>query len=234
MHSDGSNDTLIEAYNDSVAGGPILIQRIQAYHSAPGLDSAIIWEDFNGSFIPLVQFQVHRDGQGNADSISVNIRPAAGILLPVQSIIFHHTGTRLDSMSLFDRIGNSLDQKIAVRNNANGLVERLDFLVENVDGEWVPAVRYFFQSSSSVGSAENTLGQDITLFPNPAEALLKLNSINEIETYKLVSPAGQVIQEGAFNTLPYQIDLSALPQGNYYLELSLSSGRRLTKQILKK
>ena len=67
--------------------------------------------------------------------------------------------------------------------------------------------------TSGIGIDQN-LAIDLTLYPNPTQGLIVVQTSAEVVRMELYSPAGQLVFEAPFRT---KIDLSAYPAGTYQL-----------------
>jgi PKD repeat protein len=67
--------------------------------------------------------------------------------------------------------------------------------------------------TSGIGLDEN-IAIDLTLYPNPTQGSIEVQTLAEVLRMELYSPAGQLIDEGPFRKT---IDLSAYPAGTYQL-----------------
>ena len=67
--------------------------------------------------------------------------------------------------------------------------------------------------TSGIGIDQN-LAIDLTLYPNPTQGLIEVQTSAEVLRMELYSPAGQLVFEAPFST---KIDLSAYPAGTYQL-----------------
>jgi len=59
----------------------------------------------------------------------------------------------------------------------------------------------------------------VTLFPNPADKFLYLNSTNQITALKVVSISGQLFYNEPIKSAEHIIDVSDFPNGIYFVEL---------------
>ncbi len=85
-----------------------------------------------------------------------------------------------------------------------------------------------------VGLSENSVLQNIRLFPNPAENVLSIENFeNEnLKELVLINPNGQIIRKYSKN-IPSQIDISNLSTGLYTLQFKLESGFQFSKSFIK-
>lgn len=75
-------------------------------------------------------------------------------------------------------------------------------------------------------------GTDLILYPNPVENRLKISSKVSLDTYKIYSVDGSLIDHGILATSIGEIDVSSLNNGMYFIELN-SADRKLVKKFIK-
>ncbi|MBK7131941.1 MAG: CotH kinase family protein [Bacteroidales bacterium] len=73
---------------------------------------------------------------------------------------------------------------------------------------------------------------DLTLYPNPAEDLLRVAAPSEIKQVSFYSIQGQLLKEEYVNSLSYESDLHSLPAGIYILKIR-TSDKVYTRKIVK-
>ena len=58
----------------------------------------------------------------------------------------------------------------------------------------------------------------LQVYPNPTKGLVQVEVIDDLinENYFIANSQGQIIKEGVFNSKNTTLDLSHLPQGNYF------------------
>lgn len=84
----------------------------------------------------------------------------------------------------------------------------------------------FNPSTTSVDELENS----ISVYPNPAEDVLRIDSEYAIREVVMQNTAGKLIHlQDVSNT----IDISSLPAGTYIVRCTLENDRVVTKQIIK-
>lgn len=71
----------------------------------------------------------------------------------------------------------------------------------------------------------------VTVFPNPTDGLVQINSEIPVARLQLVSYEGKIIRK--YNAAS-QLDISSLPKGIYILKIMLQNGKAQTKKIIKK
>ena len=72
----------------------------------------------------------------------------------------------------------------------------------------------------------------ISLFPNPAESFVEINSTqSKIESLKLYSITGQLLQEYTVAAFQFKIERNSLPNGIYFIQ-AIVNGNEVTKRVL--
>ncbi|RDK88685.1 DUF7619 domain-containing protein [Marinirhabdus gelatinilytica] len=85
-----------------------------------------------------------------------------------------------------------------------------------------------------LGTAENTFSETISIYPNPSEDMLYINDPKEtVQAYKIYSILGQTVLESGTKKVQYDVDISILKAGNYFIEFETLSGP-VFKRFLKK
>lgn len=86
----------------------------------------------------------------------------------------------------------------------------------------------------NVGLTENSLLNWVRVFPNPAKDVLEV-SIDEsgfkVADYSLLDNIGRIVLTGQIEQTQNRIELSQLPKGLYFLQLSNQSGKAIVKVI---
>lgn len=84
-------------------------------------------------------------------------------------------------------------------------------------------LRYYYQLYWPTGVEEtSSKSADITLYPNPATNVLHINTSEEYTQARIYNSMGQMVK--LVNANSEQVNVSDLPAGNYYLQLSSSGG----------
>lgn len=84
-----------------------------------------------------------------------------------------------------------------------------------------------------VASIDEKFRINISLFPNPASDKLTVTSLYELESYKVYDVLGKLVSQGSANGNVTEIDMSALQNGLYFVNLSsgeLQSTFKITKR----
>jgi hypothetical protein len=105
--------------------------------------------------------------------------------------------------------------------DTEGFVTRVTTLDENMNGDDVyPSVEEYFYYQSTA-SLEEAAEIDFTVFPNPSTDVFNIASDDDIKSVAVYSLDGKklIVQNGGNS-----MNASALPKGNYLLEVATSKG----------
>ncbi len=100
---------------------------------------------------------------------------------------------------------------------------------------YITAVYYFGESDFSLPAyslivgLENADATRFQIFPNPASDLVTVKSPIKITTIRIHSNTGQLVMNVEVNALDYQIDVSKMESGIYYIRLDTNEGQILQK-----
>ena len=81
-------------------------------------------------------------------------------------------------------------------------------------------------------TSDNFNFQSFSVSPNPTNSTLILNTISNIEKYKIYNISGQLLSENDLNT--NKIDVGYLSDGIYFLELKNNDSKKVLKFVVKK
>ena len=81
-------------------------------------------------------------------------------------------------------------------------------------------------------ASDNFNFQSFSISPNPTNSMLTLNTIGNIEKYKIYNISGQLLSENDLNT--NKIDVDFLSDGIYFLELKNNESKKVLKFVVKK
>lgn len=90
----------------------------------------------------------------------------------------------------------------------------------------------FQQGTLKVGPVSITRVKDqkIHVYPNPVKHEITIESDNAPVNYKIVDVTGYLLLSGKIESTQATIDVSALPEGTYLLQLGENSTHRIIKQ----
>ncbi len=170
------------------------------------------------------------------DFFKVTVRGYKGGVLLADSVPFYLADFRFTN--------NSLDYLVDtwqwVNTSTLGNVDSLKFFMFTSDnGSFGPNTPLFFgidnftTTQSSVGLAENKTNFNLSVYPNPFSSVITIQSDILTEgTISIMDVAGKIIYSQQLNEMQTTLDVNALPNGIYFLELS-SAGQKTVKKLIK-
>ncbi len=76
--------------------------------------------------------------------------------------------------------------------------------------------------------------ESVSLYPNPAHDQLTIITPFAIGNMQITDITGQIVYTHEYNTLKVQIDVSEMPMGIYFVQLTeISTGQRITRKFVK-
>ena len=81
-------------------------------------------------------------------------------------------------------------------------------------------------------SVDNFNKQSIQLFPNPAKSKLKITSGQTIDQLTIIDINGRVLNEIKLSNSEYNLDVSSLTKGVYFIEIQ-SGALKSTQKFIK-
>mgnify|MGYP000455462647 CR=1 FL=1 len=99
--------------------------------------------------------------------------------------------------------------------------------LENLESSCYTVGDFVIVADPDLGVLQN-LYQDLTIYPNPTQNILNLESNQQIERVKIYNLQGQLIKEGFSNS----IDISQLTSGLYFVQVTVE-GKTVTKKFIK-
>ncbi len=93
------------------------------------------------------------------------------------------------------------------------------------------SLSYLLNSSQGAANIPLIDNNQLSVFPNPSYGLLHIEPGNfEFEKYSIHNSMGQKVQEDSFSS---KLDVSSLPKGLYYLSLTTSNEKCITKTFVR-
>ncbi|MBR1680991.1 T9SS type A sorting domain-containing protein [bacterium] len=89
-----------------------------------------------------------------------------------------------------------------------------------------------FTTGAGVGlnDAENT---SVSVYPNPASELVKVNTNNNIDNVELINTLGQVVYTSEVNNNATQINVAGMQKGTYFVKIN-ANGKSFTSKVILK
>lgn len=233
IHRDAMNrDTLLEIYIDTSGNGTLTkFQELKLFYNNFGIDSASLVEQ-GGGIGDEVIYNMRRNAVGKPDSLVVSIS-FAGTPYPIQTLIYYeNVSGGLDSINLRNNLSFEIEEQIRVKNNANNEVYEFSLYEKNSNDEWEKYDTYVLSTETFFNLMEASQDFSFNFYPNPAQKSLSL-SLNQNASYRIFHLSGTLMQSGTYLQGDH-IDIEALPQGVYFLQVELNDGRVAGERFLKK
>jgi len=145
-----------------------------------------------------------------------------------------HLSNKEQKIVLADRYGNVIDEVHYsdsipwpdVDGNGRYLFLKDPDLDNSIPGNWIAS------DDLLVSDRSVTTDNDLTLYPNPVNDLLRIAAPSEIKQVSLYTIQGQLLSEDNVNSLSYVSDLNSLPAGIYIIKIR-TSDKVYTRKIVK-
>lgn len=85
---------------------------------------------------------------------------------------------------------------------------------------------------NSVLSDKNFTASNVSMYPNPANDMVTINTIENIDSVSVMNVLGQTVLTKEVNSNNFTLDVSELNSGQYFLSLD-SNGTRVVKKLIK-
>ena len=115
------------------------------------------------------------------------------------------------------------------------------FVVENNQGGWIPNQTFsiIIDEDATVNTKELTIGNNLSLFPNPAKdnvQLLLQSPLDEQAVVRVINTQGQAVLQTTLVSGMQQKDLdtSKLPAGMYLIELQTANNQLSEKLVIQR
>jgi hypothetical protein len=86
-------------------------------------------------------------------------------------------------------------------------------------GSTLFADKIFLKSEPNVSVPDVAKQKNVTLYPNPASEILRVNASDEIKEIHLYSADGKLLQSFVVNEKQFSIPVQTLPEGNYFIKI---------------
>ncbi len=85
---------------------------------------------------------------------------------------------------------------------------------------------------ASVGANEATISNLINVSPNPANAIVLINSTTDLEKVEIINLTGQVLISETVNTNAHRLNIENLANGVYFVKAYNSSKQVVLKKLV--
>jgi len=100
------------------------------------------------------------------------------------------------------------------------------------DGTIADMGAFYFEQTIFTATKEN-LALFFKVYPNPAREFININSEQNIEKVQIINLAGQVVWENSNEFLNSKINISAMDNGLYIINVVTEGGKVLTEKLIK-
>lgn len=104
-----------------------------------------------------------------------------------------------------------------------------DHFDANGENDMMDAGSAFIFTDNNLGISEENFLISATVYPNPAKNLIHIESSERVQLVEVYSVTGQKI----ITEKDVSVDISALPKGNYFIKIKMSSGNTKTLKFIK-
>lgn len=188
----------------------------------PSSNNIILSRYLNSTFQPIL----FSTGFGAEDFVSINaieVNNSNNSLIIGGDFLFHPMiGTGGSNLAYYNIFSHSLSMLAYLNNKVNTIATIFNEIY--FGGDFTQNLSFVDMNRlGRVNTTLNTLeesaeNQTVNIYPNPFTSFIKLENVNADEKYRVFDSHGKLVQEGKLNTA-FQIDLSSLPKGVYFLNL---------------
>lgn len=149
---------------------------------------------------------------------------SSNVVLPVNEPITFLAGNKITLMPGFSTSPNSFFKAVISSCGNSKSTENRQEVIQNL----------FINSSSTTKiNSEFEEYPDLEVYPNPVSSFLNVNSLNEkFDEIKVLDLIGNIVFENKFsNTFSYQLDLTFLYQGVYFIKINTDTDVKIYKFI---
>lgn len=233
------NEVSIRYMYDSLTENYMLYSKTKktAEEINPRIREVFYWDQITESWILFEVYEQHYDEFGNQilfmgynlDTllnefyISIKVEyeyEENGYIIQYTSIQWDETGA-----TLYGWKENNYYSK-------NGEIEyKVRYDVDDTGSEWLLDYKKFYYWSDVITEADETVFNDILVFPNPTFSIIFFLGLSEISSIQLHSISGAVVFEGQISD--NRLDLTELKPGMYILSFYDQNKTHLVKRIVK-
>lgn len=171
---------------------------------------------FSLGYSIITYYMYNGAGQLIKDSITSSQATGSGALMNIYT--YNAQGLLATDTQRYTNRVQSVD---VYEYTATGLLSMDTRYFVDANGQYVPSERYRYLYEAywpvSVSQAVYN-GNEVTLYPNPAINMLHIATSEAYTQGRIYNSMGQLVQ--TVNANSKQVDISGLPAGNYYLQLT--------------
>lgn len=123
-------------------------------------------------------------------------------------------------------ISNDHLNNLTSTNRYSGIIDDIRFYTTTL----TPAnVSSLYNELAALSSNDFNAFSDFSIYPNPSNSIVTVNSVEKIESIEILSLEGRNLKSASGST----IDIAALSNGIYVMQVKTTEGKMGTKKILK-
>ncbi|MDX2361950.1 MAG: T9SS type A sorting domain-containing protein [Crocinitomicaceae bacterium] len=94
---------------------------------------------------------------------------------------------------------------------------------------------FHFETDTTNSNALTDLVMDpiVSIYPNPTKNSITISSEQKMDRYTIINIHGEVLFINEINSDEFNIDLSSIPNGLYFLQVDFKNGKLVTKKLIK-
>jgi hypothetical protein len=90
-----------------------------------------------------------------------------------------------------------------------------------------------FRLSTTVGTLQPELTEQIQVYPNPAQELIRIEAKEAIQQIQIQDMNGRILKSNQVQSDFFNLSLTEIPKGIYFLAIQLESGAWAAKKLVK-
>jgi len=212
----------------------IPISTMKYYYSGINIDSIVNISAYNLIDRNSSHFKYDVNNQMVYDSTFYAIN---GFKYGSSSEYFYDSMNRFDSSYtvVLDAGGNSTIAHSALKVHYDSLSNYNSFEIQSVNANAIVGeMNYYFFYETNYFEIEEIQSPILSIYPNPVTSELRINNLNfsQIETIEIINTQGLVMTQWVeLNAESESINVYSLPQGIYFLYLTIGNYERVLKFV---
>ncbi|PZU80923.1 MAG: hypothetical protein DI529_16135 [Chryseobacterium sp.] len=170
-------------------------------------------------------WQMQLDGDGDRIAVSSGSTVTTADKSLIKTYDFDGTVWSLKTANLFSSSDSSYFLGKSFKLSSEG--NYLGVLCSNNDADAYAKV--FKITSNATMSVSDSDLSELTLYPNPAKNLIRIDSLQNIKDIQIFDISGKKLLSAKTDL----VDISSLRSGNYIVNISLKNGEKISKKIIK-
>jgi hypothetical protein len=183
-----------------------------AYPSSPAIISEYYFDDVSVIDIATPAYAGRDTLLCNADSVFIGRTPEIGL----ECQWFNNSIQIAEGAGIWVKPTNT--QTYIVKQDLCGIID-YDTVTVTID------------PTCTIGIKELLNNQSVTLYPNPANQWVTINSTYKIKKLEMIDVTGKILVVESIDDTFYQLQLTDFVQGIYFIKVSNSDGLSVTKKV---